>query len=436
MENNAVSTLRIIRKIKIVRTKKHFSVLEFFLVSLVLALNLFLDKIGIACLFSAVAIDLFLIIKYRKKTLLLFVLILIMFSNYSFIFGNYINRAEVLEFTFDGNGSLRLLAAKSVLLFNYCMSIFMMLLCGNNKKTQKQKKLIKNEYCPALVILLLVALVLVWVFFYDFSFGNRAVYSPIYEYSTILFIFAFYFSGKNKKLKYITLALALFYILFDFLGGQRSTGFQIALIVFLSMFLKKIKLRYVVILCFIAFVGLNVVSAFRGDGGFNISSVSIGEIVKQMFASGFAFDTAYCAYYSSVVFLYARTFYSASEIFRQSINYLASQFIIGTVGESVTEIALLYHYHFYGGVLPLYLYYYFGVFGIVVGAFLISFYFRQLYNFNSNIKGFGYVFSIYIVSTSVRWYLYSPNQLIRGVILLFIVYIVTTRINVFFGGSR
>ena len=398
----------------------------FFVSSFIFLIVFLFDKGGLASVITSICFSAYLLVRFRKNPLLVIIFLLISFTNYSLLFGNYLTFQFSLDYDFDIDGSYRLLAAKIVLFYFYILMSFLLFL----KKKPNEKQIVHKEVSnPLLVVLLLLALVFIWIFFYDFSFGSKAGYSPLYEYSTIFFIFAFYYSKKSSKLRYAVLILAAFYVIFDFLGGQRSTGFQIILITFISCFYRQLKFKRILFLSLIALVLVNFVSIFRSTGGFSFSGTSLFTVIRDLFSSGLASDTAYAAYYTSVVFLYVRGFFSPFELFNQFLGFLASQFVIGTVGESITATAANYHWHYYGGILPIYCYYYLGFFGVLLIAFLTAQYVRLIMRFDYHNKNLIYVFSIYVTSSSIRWYIYSPNQLIRGVLLLCLLYFVLGNLN-------
>lgn len=396
--------------------------------------TIILDKNGIFCSITSIILAFWLAFRYRRYPMLFIVFLLFGYCNYSFFIGNFVSPESAFDYSFDKNNELLIISSKVTFLFQSCLFLFL------RKKPSKRKPLtvnrsalistnMENKGNATLALILLALIVGIWFLFYRFSFGSRSNYSPIYEYSVILFIFAFYFSGNTKALRFATLFLALFYVIFDFLGGNRSTGIQIMLVTALSCFYEKLTWKRILLAAFLAMLLINTVALFRSGGSFSLSNISFSGIVSQFIESKFVSDTASWSYYTSNVFLYARLHFTAGQLLVQFVQFIASQFVVGSVGRSVTDIALDYHYHYYGGVLPIYLYYYLGYSGVVLIALLCAKYLNVIIDFNPSKKDWKYIFAIYIISTSFRWYLYSPNQLIRGTILLFVVYWILKRLS-------
>jgi len=257
--------------------------------------------------------------------------------------------------------------------------------------------------------------------------GSKSGYSPLYEYSIIFFIIGFYYTGDSKISKILLSLLAIFYVVFDFLGGQRSTGIQILIILVLMVFTKYLNTRRIIVgagilLVFITFIGL-----YRGN--FSTTGINIGTIIDYLRNGGGGYATVGFAYHTSLTFLGSMQHYSVLERLQQFCQFFASQFVIGTVGQSLIQISRQYYTHYNGGVLPIYLFYYIGYIGTAGIAWLVSKYYNIMRAIDKSSSGYKTTLAIYIASTTHRWYLYSPNQLLRGALLMLLMFWVFSKLD-------
>lgn len=283
-----------------------------------------------------------------------------------------------------------------------------------------------------LVLLSCAALILIWFLYYDFSMGERSGYSPQYEYSLVFFIIGLKYAGTKKKLIFPLILLAIFYILFDFLGGQRSTGVQIAIVVALMVFNEYITPKRIVIGALLGMIVVRAVAVFRAS--LFTPDFTFNDIVEGMFDSWFAPDTAGSAYYTSLTYLATMDIYSLGTRLSQFGDFIATLFVVGTVGEALPYIALKHYWHMFGGILGIYMFYYLGYFGTALIGVVVAIYYRMMERIRLMVKkkdSVFYVIAIYVSATTIRWYLYAPTQLLRGVMLLSIVYYAYFLVNKF-----
>lgn len=372
----------------------------------------------------------FLLLWLSRKNVILFIsTLLIAYSNYSIVVLRYFFPESLII-----NNSLQQYDLVSIKIMVFFMSFligFILLKNYRNENKTTSEKYIEDEFvlenslfCDTgnslIVAINIVALVLIWFFFFDFNIGEKAGYSPLYEYSIVFFLFGFYYSKNNKLGKRVLVALAIFYVLFDFLGGQRSTGVQILIVVAIMCFYKFLTVKRILALFGVGLLLLTMVGIFRGN--FSLEDVSFVNIIDYLKKGAFGFSTAGFAYYTSLTFIGTMDFYSVFDRIVQFIQFLISQITVGTFGKPITALALEHFTHYYGGVLPIYFYYYLGWVGPVISAFIVSIYYNILRTVENKRSGFSMVVAIYVVVTTHRWYLYSPYQLLRGVFLVSLVY--------------
>ena len=94
--------------------------------------------------------------------------------------------------------------------------------------------------------------------------------------------------------------------------------------------------------------------------------------------TGFVNDTSYSAYYTSLTFLKVKEFVGV-----QTQLYLLFQFILYIfLGSKIVDSNLAvytrqYYVHYYGGVLPLYMYFYLGILGIMFIVLYLKFWIKK-----------------------------------------------------------
>lgn len=377
----------------------------------------------------------FLVVYISRKNPIIFIsVILIAYTNYSIFVLRYFHpdilyiNQYLIDDSLDSRGA-RVMAFFIVLLYYLIMKYKRLYPVSLDAKeatlfadSRKSNSILVYTICAILVA--------IWGLFYKFNVGERSGYSPIYEYSTVFFIIGFYLAGNKRTLRLPLLALAGFYILMDFMGGQRSTGVQIAIIVVLCNYYKYITARRVLLLGVIGILGTTLVAIFRAS--FIAGNISISSAFEKLSELMFASDTSGFAYYTSLTFIGTMDHYTLIERIGQFVEFALSQIVVGTVGEAVTERALRFYVHYYGGILPIYLYYYLGFFGTALICFVVATYYKIMMKIESNrfqTKPLMAAIVIYVSATTIRWYLYSPNQILRGVLLLSIVFIVFNKLS-------
>ena len=356
----------------------------------------------------------------RKNILLFIVFFFITYCNYSILYGRYINPEiaminSVIESSYvDGLGiNILLLFLTTILMFLKPI-----------KKIEYDYGFLMNENRSNKLISwgAFLVIILIGIFFYTPAIdGGRAGYSPLYEYSTIFFIIGFYYSGKRRSITGKALVvLLILYTIRDFIGGHRVTGLQLMIILFVFFFAYRTNYRKVLLMGFAGIVLMNFVAVYRST--FMLSSTSIARSFNNLYEKMFAFDTAYYAYLASLTFIATKPLYPIVVRLGQFSDFIVSQILVGTVGESLYEISRKYYSHANGGILPIYFFYYLGWLGTIISGLLVTIYFNLIESVRTSTLGLKKVILVYVVATVPRWYLYSPNQLIRGVILLIIVY--------------
>ena len=364
----------------------------------------------------------------RHNMLKFLSVLLILYSNFSFCVLRYFDPNILIVNEGITEEWIDLAAVRCVSLFT--TALYILTTYGFKKTFISKQSSLFNELVPkrhnsSLVVISIIALVIIWFFFYDYSpdlTEGRAGYSPIYEYSIVFFILGFWYAGDHKRSKMALMAIAAFYIVFDFLGGQRSTGMQIGIVVLFMVFYKSITLRRLIIIAVVGVFVTRIVAIFRGEyatSGINLSRI-LGDGAYAVLTS----DTAGMAYYTSLTYIGTTQFFSVAERLNQFGDFVISQLVVGRYGTPLNKLARQYYLHYNGGVLPIYMYYYLGYLGTLLMSILVAKYYSVMDKIISKKhSALAVIIAVYVSTTTVRWYLYSPSQLLRGVMLLTIVYL-------------
>lgn len=372
-------------------------------------------------------LSLYVTFKSRNNIAIFVMMLFISYCNYSILYGRYINPSiaqinkVIKSLHYDG------VAINVMLLF---ITIIYFFLKPINKVDLSAGFLMSEKRSNRIITWgAMGIIVLISLLFYTPDIGNgRAGYSPMYEYSIVFFILGLYYSGKRNTytVKIFTILLFLF-VIRDFIGGHRVPGLQVLIVYFLFFVMHKTDYKKVTIISIAGIVFMNTIAIYRSS--FILGDFSIINGFRNISEKMFAFDTAYYAYLASLTFVATKDIYSVIERGSQFIEFLSSQVIIGTVGESLYQISRKHFFHANGGILPIYLFYYIGWLGTLLTGILISFYINLIKSVNEHSPGLKKVLTVYIIATVPRWYLYSPNQLLRGVLLMTVAYWITTIIN-------
>lgn len=372
------------------------------------------------------------VIKVRKNLRLLIVFFCIAYSNYSIAYFIYFTNSNGNLFWSYAQTSASMIGLICLLVFNYLLYLF---LPAKIEETKKENKFIKDDNFN---IIISIGVILVLIFILIFAFGRpqiqgeRGEPTALYEYSILFFLIGFYYCGNNRWVRYLLICILLLFILQNFVFGGRITGLQLILLLLMTNF-EFIKKRYLIILgggLSIILVGIGIM---RAD--FQLSLASLKTILLELFSTGGVLDTAYSAYHTSLTFVLYKDMIN-NQTWELFLNFLLSMLLGGSQvpNSNLAEITHQYYTHYYGGVLPLFGWFYLGFLGVVLIACLVAFYVRK--SFLKCTTGLRQCISIYLACSVFRWYLYSPSNLIRGVMLLSIMFLICNIFHKFSRGKR
>ena len=192
---------------------------------------------------------------------MLIVVAIILYSNYSIIFANYIGDIDSV-YVHQYSKGIECISLNILLLFNSLFSFLIL--------KQKQISSVKVENIVAhrnknTIIVFVIAAVLVYVFLFGYVppefVGGRGHPKPIYEYSVLLFILMYYYTGNNKLLITVSGFFVIAFSVQEFILGGRIMALQFLLVAYTMYYIKKISVKYVVVgglimLVFMTFIGV------------------------------------------------------------------------------------------------------------------------------------------------------------------------------------
>lgn len=366
------------------------------------------------------------LIRVRQNYYLFIIFACILYSNYSICMANYVLNFESFFLGFKGF-YLSIQALNILFLFNALLD----LIVPNIKIVNKNKILpiVKNNKYNALIEIILSTIlvyILIFCFIRPDIEGVRGSPNQLYEYSIIFIILSFYYSGNSKFWQGIFITVSLMFALQNFIYGGRITGLQIIICLFLCLYVNKISNIFVGVFVLIGMFIMFGIGIFRVS--FSFSSDTLSTIISNITNNYFILDTAYSSYYTSLTFVDLLNNVDISDRLYLFFKWVLSMFLGGSnvVDSNLATYTRQYYFHYFGGILPFFAYFYLGYIGIAFLILYIKFLF-QIASLNNN--NLFRIVSIYFVTTTFRWYLYSPSQMFRGVFLLFVVYCLCEQLN-------
>jgi hypothetical protein len=245
--------------------------------------------------------------------------------------------------------------------------------------------------------------------------GNVSSYvsgtTTLYEYCTLFFLIALYYSGKDKIRMILLYVYSIAYIMQAILYGDRSSAFPMVLLLVLLLF-KKLTLKDVGIFSILGIFCSNAISIYRQNYSLNdfiynyINRYSLDSIMS---------DTVSQSYYTGISLVAVKE--RMGNTFKYGIDYIGGIIFGGGYGNSnITNLGKQYALNKGGGLIISDFYFIGGVIGVIVLGIILSIFIRFL---DRNIFSMDYIWKCYFTIMVFRWYLYRSFDLFRGVLFVF-----------------
>lgn len=370
-------------------------------------------------------VSLVLVIESRKNELLLILSLFIGYANYSAMAANYFVFYDAWYQFYAGS----LASCTMTYILLAFMSILLLLFPKNLSPFSGSdlfNRCLKVKNAP-LISLLVVAILLIIAFTQSSGFsdtGGRAQSNQLYEYSYILFIIGFYFSGGSRFCRYSLTIVAIVFLAQAILGGNRASVLAIALILYVVYIAGNWKLSKQVPMILLAFLFFQIAGELRQD----IDTATISDwalSVEALYERAFIWDTAAAAYHQGIVFIQWLTILSPNDTFYYACQWamsiilggsLVPDSVISLVSQNIFGVGALGGMG--GGFLPAYAYFYFGFIGVCVFAAAVAIIFYLVRYLSPNSGDVVCMVTIALFSTIPRWWLYTPSPITRGLLLV------------------
>ena len=372
-------------------------------------------------------ISMILLYKSRKNMPLFIMSIFIFYINYSIVIGEYIIGGKLAVPLIQVKNQLIYgITIRTVLLFMYILTMFY-----NGREFNYNKLKRKDNY----IIFYIITFILTFILVIEIDRGGElrsysVRISPIYEYSKILFLFAYYYSGKRKFRETILTILIIAFIIQDFYYGGRITSLQLAIFYSITMLREKITDKKIILFTLLGIVLNNAIGIYRKS--YTLYSINMVRLIGNLITSYFVFDTATHAYYASATHIAASKIVGHDVKLNSLYEFIKS--IVWKSHEIASDVTRLvkqeYFYNVGGGLIPTHFYFWLGWLGVILIAVFLVIILNNLQYMKSDYSNLIF-FSIII--NAPRWYLYSPNALFRGAIyfttLLYLFFLIINRLT-------
>lgn len=366
------------------------------------------------------------LIHVRNNRLLLLVAIVLAYLCYSIAFVNYLSPLLTTMYTVYRNTPEAGTALSALLLFISCLLLFMP---DRVVPFGEGQTLVGGARCNAVfevVLLIVLGLILVFGFGRPDAIGeDRGSPSALYEYSMILFLLGYHFAGGHKGwIAALSVLLGLF-ALQNIIYGGRVTALQLLLIIFFCVFNKKTSTKVFVSSIVFGLLAFTFMGAIR-TGLAHAGLSDYLDALNDSTSRGFAWDTAYSSWHTSITFVKYGGIIPDSERLVLLGQWVKSVFLGGSVPRcNLANLTLPYFYHCFGGVFPVFFQFYLGPIGVTVASAFVAFVIRfvdracEMGELPSGalLTPALSIAAMYVCTSCFRWILYSPSQITRGLLL-------------------
>ncbi len=369
--------------------------------------------------FLLIPLSFHMLYKCQENRFLAYLLVIIFLVNFSISVNDFILMGEHISVwqSIKMRASFyNLIMAKSLLSFTATLNLFL-----NGNVCNKQTEI--NDIYEARVNNLLVRfgclIGLIGILLYGIIFelsthteGYSSVSNPIYEYSIIIYVLAWFTSKNSYIFKKILLLYACVFMLVFFCIGDRSSASMYMIFLLISRYKRKINVTSLCLIGIIGIIFFNIIAIIRTTYDFSFSA-----LINQLITRGIYSDTASWAYYSSITVVAAGLDYKHPV--EMIVGFLSS--IIGIKNEfgNLAVFANVYDSNNFfnrgGALFPSYFTAWFGGIGGIIAGLVLGFIIRKLFKKN---RGIGLYYKLLILVFVVRWYVYTPYVLFRSVFFI------------------
>lgn len=360
--------------------------------------------------------NVYLTYRVRNNVYYTIIMAIILYCNYSILYANFIHPLDSM-FTEVITHNVSIVSVNILTFFN----VALLLIFPRNINTHKLEK---PTHRGNKLVYSCICTVLIYIFFYEYNMpeevGQRGGGTPLFEYSLIFFMFAYYYAGNNiKQIKFIVF-LVVFFALREFMFGGRVSALQFFLVTYLMVYINKYSLKKLSIVLAPIFILCIIIGVVRGNlmsGNFSVDDI-LGDLIRN----GMALDTAYSSYFTSETFVYTHNILNINTRLEHFQDFIISIFMGDGYNPEARLGAISFKYinHYWGGILPYFFYFYLDRIGLIVCMLLLMFYIRLINK--KNISKCAYFVATYFIATTFRWYLYYPIVMLRGVMFVVLLY--------------
>ncbi len=367
------------------------------------------DSMNVVVAFFTLVMSGILLYKSRNNTLMTLIAFFILYSNYSIVVGEYLVGGELgVPFYEMKTPEYYGMAIKILFVFMFIVTLFY------------EDRQINATHCYLeprnnLLIFIVLVILLLYILVFEVDRSPRLVYSvrisPMYEYSGLVFLLAFYYSKASFFSNTLLIGLASVFIVQDMIFGGRITSLQLMIFLATTIFVHKLSFRRILIGGFAGIFLNSVVGVYR-------SSYTLTRSLKDIFVdllSGYlVFDTPVYAYFASV------THIAASKVASSNVRYTSlwsfvKSIVFGSneISANVTSlVARDYFWNLGGGLMPTHFFFWLGWIGVVIIACIVVCVLNRIGSHGSS--DLLVLITMAITVYSPRWYLYSPLAFVRG----------------------
>ncbi|BBC61474.1 hypothetical protein QQG09_04645 [Melissococcus plutonius] len=363
----------------------------------------------------AVLIGVGLVVKSRNCIPLMVAMIFVTYCIYSIVMGEYIATSSHLGVPLTEVRTQEIYSTTLRILLLFLSIIFIFFPKKINHLFILKPK--DNIFIFSFIIMILVY---IGIFGIDRTVQTHYMVriSSLYEYSVILFLFAYYSSGNKLVRKTVIGLLMIAFIFQDYYYGGRITSLQIILLAISTLLNGMITKKLALIGSIVGIFVNSLVGVYRNLIHFDFIAAFLN-LKNQLFV----FDTPVYAYYASATHVATINYtnISLSERFQSAANFICSIFLGSE--ENSGNITKYVNDHYYinvgGGIFPTHFYFWFGWLGVILSALIVVGILKITLKTNNTLT---MLISISIITTIPRWFLYTPLSLFRNIFLISIFY--------------